>query len=130
MSVTVQWDNEDKTLVRYDFEGRWTWDEFYAAYEQGKKLTEAVPYKLFYILYPKDNTSQRYLPSNFLSHAVAINRQSDPNAGLTVIVSQSPFVHGLLSVLTTVMRFAGQRYATSRTLDEARAMLVKQPAER
>lgn len=124
MSVTVQWDNEEQTIIRYDFAGRWTWDEFYQAYDQGKKMVAGkAGYQV--ILYPRDDASQRYMPPNFMTHAVAINRQADPNAGLTVIVSQSTYIHALLSVLTGIMRFVGQRYSTAKTLDEAREKLMQ-----
>lgn len=34
MSVQVSWDNEDKTVIRYDLGGRWKWEEFYPCYQQ------------------------------------------------------------------------------------------------
>ena len=30
MSAQVIWDNEDKTIVRYIFQGHWGWDDFYS----------------------------------------------------------------------------------------------------
>ena len=45
MSVQVAWDNHEKTIVRYVFEGKWTWDEFYPAYNKAIEMENSVTHR-------------------------------------------------------------------------------------
>jgi len=41
MLIQVEWDNEDKTIIRYTFFAGWTVEEFYSLYNKpGEMLTE------------------------------------------------------------------------------------------
>jgi hypothetical protein len=129
MSVTVQWDNEAKTVLRYDIAGRWTWEEFYAAFEQGKQMMNDITYPVDFILHPLDMVSQTYLPPNTITQTMALNRQRTHNAGRTVVVSQSPVARTMLTILAKISSLVGQNYVIVKTLDEAHTVLAAQEKE-
>lgn len=39
MGIDLYWDNDDQTVMLAEFNGRWTWDELYAALSTIKKLS-------------------------------------------------------------------------------------------
>jgi hypothetical protein len=46
MPITVNWDNDAKTVIRYDFEGHWNWDEFRAAANEAFVFTRSVQHRV------------------------------------------------------------------------------------
>ncbi|NDJ75458.1 MAG: hypothetical protein GYB65_04290 [Chloroflexi bacterium] len=47
MGLTVQWDNTEQTVVRWDFAGRWSSDDFIDAVQHTISLAEAVPHSVY-----------------------------------------------------------------------------------
>jgi hypothetical protein len=37
MGIEIRWDNDEKTIIRETYNGRWTWDDFYL------RITGEVP---------------------------------------------------------------------------------------
>lgn len=42
MPISINWDNPQKTIIRNEFEGSWTWNEFVEAMDQVGKLMQTV----------------------------------------------------------------------------------------
>ncbi len=125
MSVTVQWDNDAKTVLRYEVAGRWTWDEFYVAYDQGKSMMEAVPHTVHFIMVPMDFLTRNYLPPGALTHISSIYRRAAPNSGMTINVGGGGFARAMLNVLGRVSPKIAQKFAFADSLEEARTILAK-----
>jgi hypothetical protein len=49
MSVEIQWDNPEKTTLRYSITIPWTWNEFWTAFEQSLRMIDEVEGKVDYI---------------------------------------------------------------------------------
>jgi hypothetical protein len=49
MSVHVEWDNPEKTAVRWTYVGRWTWGEYDDALKVANSLLETVDHPVDYI---------------------------------------------------------------------------------
>jgi len=47
MGITVRWDNEEKTIVRWDFDGRWTADDLYEAHARTLALAGNVDHTVY-----------------------------------------------------------------------------------
>ena len=41
MSVNLVWDDSQYTTLRFDYEGEWTWNEWYAAMEEAENRMHA-----------------------------------------------------------------------------------------
>lgn len=50
MSVHVEWDNPDKTAIRWTFVGRWTWGEYDDALKIALSLLESANHPTDYIV--------------------------------------------------------------------------------
>jgi hypothetical protein len=130
MGVTIQWDNAEKTVLRYDFMGRWTWDEFYAAYDIAKPMILSVTHKVDFILNPTDDVSRNYTPPNIMTHMLSIARKALPNTGKCVSISRGTFSRVLLSMVSKVNPKISEQYVFADSLEEARALLAKDSVAR
>ena len=45
MSFKVEWDNLERSVLRYTVIGAWSWEEFYTARERGRQLADAVAHQ-------------------------------------------------------------------------------------
>lgn len=129
MSVSAQWDNEEKTVIRYDMQGRWTWDEFYLAYEEAKTMLRSVPHTVHFITQPLDSLSNGYMPTSALTHIINIYRKALPNSGATVTIGNSNFARAMVSILGRVAPNAANKFLFAKSLEEARLLLAKKIAE-
>ncbi len=50
MPVANNWYDDAQTIVKVDYEGQWTWDEFFAAADKGRALANSVSHRVDYIL--------------------------------------------------------------------------------
>ena len=121
MSVTVSWDNDDRTTIRYEFERDWIWDEFYAASENAFALTRSVEHTVHSISYFKPGAS---LPPNALMHFRRAMVNAPRNRGVTVIVGGSLFITTMVRVFSKLNRSLGERLLLADTLEQARALLA------
>jgi hypothetical protein len=121
MSVRVSWDNDDKTTTRYDFEGAWTWDEFYAATGDAFALTRSVEHRVDSISYFAPGAN---LPPNALLHFRRAMVNAPENRGVTVIVGGSRFINTMVTVFSKLNRSLGERLILADNLDQARRLLA------
>ena len=61
MAINVTWDNEEKTILRFTYEGPWDWEEFYASMAEGYAMMDAVGCKVDHIY---DISNSPMLPKN------------------------------------------------------------------
>jgi hypothetical protein len=95
MAVQVCWDDDQKTIVRYDFDARWTWDDFYEAYYQAIDMQASVTHRVDAIF---DMQQTRRLPDNALLHLRNLSEKQPANMGYTVIVSSNSFILSLYTL--------------------------------
>ena len=70
MSVTVVWDNERKTVIRYDMLGRWNWNEFQVEFQKAKAMLDSVEHTVDF--HPQRGAQQ------FCSHWRALANSQHP----------------------------------------------------
>lgn len=120
MPISIHWDNEEKTTLRWDFEGRWTWIEFYEAIEEDYALREETDHKINSVIYLGNSST---IPSGAPSQFHRLAKWSHPRAGKTVIVGANRFVEILVQIFSTVQRDIGKRIVMAKSLEEARELL-------
>jgi hypothetical protein len=121
MGITVSWDNESKTATRYDFQGRWTWDEFRRATVEAFALTSSVTHRVDSISYFHKGAD---LPSNALFHFSKAMKDAPTNRGMTIIVGGTVLINNLVSIFSKVYKPLGARLMLAHTLEEARQKLA------
>src|SRR5215216_144560 len=95
--VTVSWDNEAKNIIRYDFQGRWTWEDFYAASAQAFAMTRSVIHRVDAISHFHHGA---VLPPNALYHFRHAMINAPKNRGVNVIVGATSFVKTLIKIFS------------------------------
>lgn len=122
MNIKVSWDNDDKTVIRYDFEGPWTWDDFRIAAEEAFAMTRSVEHTV-------DTISNFFpgvlLPANAMFQFRRIMEEAPKNRGVNVIVGSSAFIRTMVMMFSSVNRQLAKRIVIVDRLDQARAVLAE-----
>jgi hypothetical protein len=119
--ITVSWDNEAKNIIRYDFQGRWTWEDFYAASAQAFAMTRSVTHRVDAI---SNFHEGAVLPPNAMYHFRHAMISAPPNRGVNVIVGATTFVKTLIKIFSNLNKRLGQRLVLANSLDDARMLLA------
>lgn len=125
MPIKTCWDNDEKTVIRYEMYDHWTLNEFWEAYETARAMINEVETEVHFIQISMDAKSIGYIPNGFLTHLRSIYRNAHPRAGRTIVV---PKMRGVIAQLwdrlvVRTMPHIRQRFDFAETLDEARAMM-------
>lgn len=129
MTIKVIWDNDEtKTILRYDFIGNWTWNEFYAASAEFHAELDRVNHKVDTII---NLTGSTGMPGNVLSHAYSAFQNQHPNdTGLNVIVSKGMLIQILVNTFSRVYSNFTENFEIHlvSSLEEARNYLSERRA--
>jgi hypothetical protein len=127
MPIHVKWHNEARTIIRYEFEGVWTWDDLYAAIRDVNTMMGSVPYRVDVII---TMFNSRTVPSGALVHMRSGSTRAASNWGMGVFVGNNPLVKALLTAFTKVYPRFNQRYAIAASLEEAEALITSRRDEK
>lgn len=129
MSITVDWDNYSKQIIRCTVQGRWTWEELGESWEKVDRLTQSITHTADAII---DLSSAAMFPGGSFFNGSAHNQIKDmaENAeagdGALVIVGANAIIRGMYPV------FAGLLGAKARggihfadSVETARGLLAK-----
>ncbi|MBC7870349.1 MAG: hypothetical protein H7Y09_05870 [Chitinophagaceae bacterium] len=122
MTVTAQWDNEAKTIIRLEFVGKWTWAEHHEANTVMEAMVNTASVTIDLI---PDLSSSQLVPEGALSQARSIAMRQQIKFGLIVAVKAGKFIEILYGVF---QQLYGRRSGFPDTffvdsLDEARALI-------
>jgi len=126
MGITVVWDNPEHTILRYIYDGPWGMDNFYPALQESHTMMDTVDYRVGIII---DVQKSKLVPNGVLSHGTKVTTSKHPNQGKSIVVGASGLVRSLFDVYKKVYRssFDEKAFDFVKTLDEARAILLKAP---
>jgi hypothetical protein len=121
MSITVQWDNQEHTLLRWDFVEPWDWDDFLAAQKASNDLISSVPHTVHII---GDVSRSHHLPTGAIARFRTYKRDDPPNAGRVVIVGASTYIRTIVETFRGMFPKTGGNFTFANSLDEARSQLT------
>lgn len=128
MPISTRWE-DDNRIVIWEFQGVWTWDEYY---NQRGAVNDAIRERDHIVHMIIDMTNSNLLPKNPLTHGTSAMRQAPTNIGTTVYVGSN-------TVLRAFFKMFSQIYGAVRsskkldmhmvaTLDEAHALIKSEGA--
>jgi hypothetical protein len=120
MPIQVYWEDSEKTIVRYDFQGMWTWDDLYAVYYQAIAMETSVPHRVDIIL---DMLTSQRIPGNALLHLKNLSEKQPPNVGLSIFVTRNAFVISMYNMAIKVYGKIAYYFRLANTLDDAHSMI-------
>ncbi|MGJ3237406.1 MAG: hypothetical protein ACFE0Q_01745 [Anaerolineae bacterium] len=123
MPVTVHWlDETKKDILQYDFEGNWTWDDFYPVYEEALRMEKAQPHRVDVIMDFRRNLS---IPPNALTHIKGITDRQPDNIGLSIFVTTNRFISVMFNAAVKFYPKTKRYFVVVPTMEDAHAMIIK-----
>lgn len=99
-NVNIAWDNEQKTILRYSFEGDWTWEEYLECLNSGRRWMAEVEHPVCIL---NDMQKIGKLPPNFASIAKTVISSRPPNTGLAIFLTNNAFFKVMYRVLAQLI---------------------------
>ena len=123
MPIHIAWDNADRTILRWDFEQNWDWDELRSAAAAAELMITQVPHRVDII---HNALCGPEMPSDAQRHKQrALDLPS--RVGVIVLVGDSPMLSVLLTLFMRVFHSFNTRLATASSLEEARMIIAEAP---
>lgn len=120
MSIQVVWDNEEKTIIRHDFVGPWTWDEFWELTRATRCMLASVPHRVDILSNMRDTMMPR--GKGMMANMRRATLSAPSNQGIIVVVV-NPFLKTLLSLFMSFdPDMAGIIYS-AESVEQARQMI-------
>lgn len=125
MPIKIFWDDEQKTVIRYEMYGRWTTQEFWEAYEEARAMINSVENEVNFIQIAMDKFSKGHIPNNFIPHLGSIYRNAHPRAGRTIVVPKAAGLMGQIwsRIITKSLPNILTKFDYADSLEEAREKL-------
>ncbi len=130
MPITTIWDSEEEGIIRFVFQGRWTWADIEQAREAGVEMSRASSHPAVCVIADMRNTS--IMPEGAIQQTRNSLKTPLPpnNLNFTVIVGASMFVEMFYNVLKRIFQAQmTSTYAIASSLEEARALIEQRRQE-
>lgn len=121
MPVTAEWLDDDRTIVRFNYDGNWEWEEAFQVVNTGNEMMKQVDHPVAVVV---DMTNGQQLPPNPLQNIQKLSRgrgQHPNDSGITVFLNAEVLTKAMQDVLemTGAQLPPGLSATYARTLDEA-----------
>ena len=126
MTIITGWLDSEKTIARYEFVGRWTWEEMTVAIKEMYAMLDSVPHAVDIIIDLSQSPSEP--PRGMLAHLRTGTMEARANWNSGIFVGVSPFVRVLINTFRRVEPGLAKRYAVANTIDEACDVIAKRRA--
>ena len=120
MPITVDWFNDEQTVLCFTYIGAWGWEEFYGSIQQSHKLMAHVNHTVHILIDVQDS---QLFPTNMLSHLHQLRSIAHPNTGDVVVVGANSFLRTLSELYVRGFGHVGRRFKLVKTLKEAEQFL-------
>jgi hypothetical protein len=128
VAVEIHWDNPEKTVVRMEMIGRWTWEEAYTGSKVGYEMLDSVPHRVNIII---DLRQSKGIPVNSLTHARSMIGRRHLRTGLTVFVGANDLFINLWNVFCRVYGVFARpaEFTFAKSVEDAYAIFDRLKAE-
>lgn len=125
MGVKVAWDDLENTIIRYDLEGMWTWDDYREAVTESTVMMQSVDYPVGIIA--------NFHADTMVPRGTGPLQQAQPqppkvhempeNVRVVVITGGNAFVEVTLSAFCKVYNRVEKQFISANSLEEARSII-------
>lgn len=123
MTITVQWDDPEKTILRREINSLWQWDALITSIQEGQRMIDATVHQQTVYTIIVINPEVTSPPSGVVLKWRQYDALRHPRTGLIVVVSERSIVRAFVTMIRRISPGFRDRYAFSSTLDEARAII-------
>lgn len=131
MGINVVWDNDEQTIIRYEFNGRWTWNDLFAALDKVQEMSTSVEHRVDAII---DLSRADLMPAGaFFSfdgrkNAQKLASKADAARGLIAIAGANSFIRSIYDAFRSFNRSVSSGIHFADNAAQARAWLLEQQA--
>jgi hypothetical protein len=127
MPLCVFWDDPEKTILRCESEGRWTWEEYHAALEQVRDMISSVDHRVDLI---NGERPGAIMPSgSVLTHFQRASKILPPNLGANVIVIKSSMARTMAAVFSKMPGNNIDKVKLTNSLEDAYTFIRRERAK-
>jgi len=121
MTVRVQWDDPDHTILLYTLDCTWTWDEMFEAADKGVEMTADISYPIYVIVNYK---SMHGMPPKAFAQFKRITQFMNAKIELVIIAGGGTLLLSLLNLFFLLAGNIASKYCWVSDLDKAYAMVA------
>ena len=121
MSIQLSWDNDEKTIIRFDYGKGWTWDDFSEAGKLVQKMRAEVNHPVHIIANFEDGA---FPPLGALGK-FRTAQENVPGDAVVVVVGGGMFITALVSSFSRVYKALSKNLMVADSLDKAREKIAK-----
>jgi hypothetical protein len=121
VGIHIVWDNDERTIIRHVYEGKWTLEEYYALIDQNYNEIDSVNHRVDII---NDLREMSGVPSNMTTAIRYAARRAHKNEGINVMVAPPTFVKILVEAINNAVGEHTEVLHT-KTLEEAYDIIAR-----
>lgn len=119
--IQLDWDDSQKTTLRYTFVDPWTWNDYHATNIKRDALFASVTHMVDIIL---DFTDGKHIPSQAMTHFRKAAAWDDPKRGVVIVVGVNMMLQALANIMISVYPQAALKTPRpAKDLEDARRMI-------
>jgi hypothetical protein len=121
--IRVAYDNPEKSVLRWEFRGRWTWDDWYQGVQRALELRRAI-YEKPCVPAIFDMKGAGPVPMGLLPHARAAAEMMDPR-DYVVIAHASGFIRSVTETFRLLNPSFRDKVLLANSVEDARALITR-----
>jgi hypothetical protein len=122
MAISVDWEDDQKTVLRFDARDSWTWTEFDLAVDYLVTLVGSVNHRVNLLAL----APPRFTPGYPLSHFQRVILLFPSNVGKIALVGNTPFQRRLNNILLGIFPAIKKKVVFVDSIDEAYQAFTEQ----
>ncbi len=124
MAIHVVWDDSAHSIIRWDFDQEWDWNDFWQAFDTSLEFGIGSPHRVDVI---PNVTQTKRLPIGALGAFKTVDARLPEFVRLVVVAGQDSMTRLMIKTFAQINGIDSWR--TALTLDEARAIIIKDRQE-
>jgi hypothetical protein len=122
MGIHVKWYEHDDTVIYWEFDAEWSWDDYHQAVIRGFDLDATKPEQRLDIIF--DFTRNRQIPRGIRENITKGQSFEDAERDYRVVIVGNHLVRAMVELARTFNPTFGIKYLTASTVAEAYRMIV------
>lgn len=124
MTITLQWEDEQQTILRYDIFAHWTADELEQRIDEAAAMMSTVNHPINIFVIVQGMSFMPIISVKTMRSIASAPTVRHPNFGGTIVlIGANPFITNLFAIFQTIAPQAAHQYRFVDTLAEAHAIV-------
>jgi hypothetical protein len=99
LPMRIEWIDDDKTMIRIEGQGAWTWEDFYRGLNQVVEMARSVPHRVDLLYARGQSTAPK---GGFSTHYQRALKMMPQNVHTQVMVTPSLFARTVVSIMSRI----------------------------